>query len=235
MRFISFLILFLIIFVLVNLTLVVTLYRHIYVLPSFSISMSSYNYPNFDPKKSLILPGSLVIAVDKYSPLFAIYDKRPMFDILSFLSNLFLALSILSSVLTIILLVKKEQYLYHAFFSMLSAAIFMGLSIYLRAPAYPKDILCYSGQGIFNRTVLICHQYVGRVGNIIMLKRVYDGVIENVTEDKIIAKVVYVAPPPSGILIVLYKAMLDFMYKLYILITQGNIPLGYKIEYIKVG
>jgi len=232
MRFLPFLLIVLL-FIVINIFLAATIYRSIHIVPSYSISMSKYQYPEFDPKRSLILPGSLVILIDNSATIFNLYNDRPIPDLYGFLSNILLALSI-ASLTGAILLLTREGYMHASIILLLISSILFGLSVYFRAPVYPKDIACYKIT-LEGEVSLVCHQYLNVTDNTAYLRRVYDNATENITVDNIIAKVVYVVPPPTGTLLVMYRAAVDFIYTLYVLITQGHIPLGYKIEYIAVG
>jgi len=232
MKFSSFLIIVLL-FIIINLFLAATIYRSIHIVPSYSISMSKYQYPEFDPKRSLILPGSLVILIDNSATLFNLYNERPIPDFYGFLSNILLALSI-TSLASAIVLLTRENYMYLSIILLLTSSILFGLNVYFKAPVYPKDVACYK-IALGNDISLVCHQYLNVTGNTVYFKRVYDNAIESVAVDNVVAKVVYVIPSPAGTLLVIYRATIDFIYTLYILITQGHIPLGYKIEYIAVG
>lgn len=223
------------IFILINIFLAVLIYNFIIVSPSFSISLSSnYTFPYVDTKNSLILPGSMVVLATSNTPGFSINLDRPTFLWSTGIGYLLLSLSIFFIILGIALIITYEEnnIVYGLLLILLSPIIF-ALSIVFNSPSYPGDILCYKKQ-IHNHYSYICHKYIyGNSTNVVLL-RVYDNSTEVIPIQEVTGKIVYNIPPPVGTLLFIYKSSLDFISTLYDIITKGNIPLGYKVEYIKV-
>lgn len=224
------------IFILVNIFLAAFIYKFIIVSPSFSVSLSAnYTFPYVDTKNSIILPGSMVIIATSNTPGFSINLQRPFIVLSSGLGYFLLSLSVFLVILGIIMIITYEErkVIYGGLLVILSAIIF-SLSIVANAPSYPGNIICHQQQvsGYYSD---ICHEFIYGNSTDVMLLRVYDNSTEIVPIQDVSGKIVYDIPPPIGTLLYIYKSSLDFVSNLYYIVTQGNIPLQYKISYIYVG
>ncbi len=224
------------IFILVNIFLAAFIYKFIIISPSFSISLSAnYTFPYVDTKNSLILPGSMVIIATSNTPGFSVNLERPFMLLSAGLGYFLLSLSIFFVILGIILITTyEERKVVYGSLLFISSAILFALSIVANAPSYPGNILCHQQQ-VLGYNADICHQFIYGNSTDVVLLRVYDNSTEIVPIQDVSGKIVYDIPPPIGTLLYTYKVSLDFVSNIYDIITQGNIPLQYKISYIYVG
>lgn len=230
-----FFIIFVFLFILLNLFLVSLIYQFVTVAPSFSISLSyDYTFPHVNTKYSAILPGSMVVAVNSYSPFFTLGTNPPTFNFTYGLAYLFLSLAVALTITGVVLLTLQEKkYILYSISSFFGGIVFFALSILFYSPAYYGNILCHT-QNLFGEEAYICHKYISYNGTDVTLLRIYDNSTEVVPVQDVSGKIVYVIPPPIGTLVFLYKESVNFMYKLYLIVTQGNIPLSFEIKYICV-
>lgn len=230
-----FFILFIFLFIFLNLFLVAFIYKFVTVAPSFSISLSyNYTFPYVNTKYSLILPGSMIVAVNSLSPMFYLGTNPPTFNFLYGLAYLFLSVAVALTISGVVLLtLQEEKYLLYSIISFFLGTIFFALSILFYSPAYYGNVLCHT-QNVYGEQSYICHKYIEYNGTDVILLRVYDNSTEVVPVQDVSGKIVYVIPPPIGIFLYIYKASIDFMYEIYLIATQGNIPLSFEIKYIYV-
>ncbi len=230
-----FFIIFIFLFIFLNLFLAAFIYKFVTVAPSFSISLSyNYTFPYVNTKYYVILPGSMIVAVNSYSPLFYLGTNPPMFNFLYGLAYLFLSLAVGLTIAGVIFLtLQEDKYIIYSIISLFSGTFLFALSILFYSPAYYGNILCHT-QNVYNEQAYICHKYIQYNGTDVILLRVYDNSTEVVPVQDVSGKIVYVVPPPIGILLFVYKESIDFMYEIYLISTQGNIPLSFEIKYIYV-
>ena len=225
-----FLSIFLVSFILINLFLASYIYKHIKIMPTLSISEApTYKFPEFDPSKVKVLPGSLAIFISKDSPFFTyVTTDTKTFTIL----GLYLLVGFLAStILSVAFLIRKKS-LYDAILAgiLLATGITMFiLAIIFLAPTKKGDLLCYQPP---NTEYLICHTLLEVRENEVILIRHYDNKTEIIPRDWIVGKIVLIIPPPYGALLYVTKFTIDFFIKLYTLVIQGHIPLKYEIVYI---
>lgn len=221
-------------FIIINLLLVPLIYKHISIIPTLSISEApTYKYPEFDPTKVKVLPGSLGVFVSKDSPLFS-YIQTENINIYNILGLylLIVAIATLTFAYITILTGKTNKNAILAGLLVAVGITLIILSIIFLSPAKPGDLICYKLPAESN--YIICHTLLEVKDDKVILIRHYDNVTEEVPKDLVVGKIVFIIPPPYGSVLFTIKYTLKFFVDLYSLIIRGDIPLAYKIEYIEV-
>lgn len=220
-------------FIFINIFLASILYKYIKILPSFSISEApTYKFPTFDPSKVKVLPGSLIVFISKESPFFSYlpHDTKLYTIVGLYLLTGFLV----SSILAIVFILKGKTItsaIIAGILIALSTTLFI-LSLIFLAPAKQGDLICYSPPS--NNSIIICHTLIDVKDDTVTLIRHYDNKTEEIPKEWVVGKVALIIPPPTGALLFITKHTIDFFTTLYYIIAQGNIPVGYSIEYIKI-